>query len=267
MNIQTLCKDCVFAKYNNETLQQEGCTLERVEKLGIDSVEDKNFQLKRVCNAHRPTEWVGMLDFEESLDPEKTVLEELYPRMGYFVRLKTDDPDCIEGLKLTMRSITSVKGKPPAYVVVITDRVEFNEEIWTEFLIHFGELNEHTKYHVLQITETPEQIQNVIDAAFNYAENSWIMTTSSGCIVREDTTDILNKIINIDMKQKILVEPYDDYNGMIFPAYLFKFLNGNKIKVFQDEMVDGRGFLEKVRDAAERGASDSLMTWEEFYAS
>ena len=93
------------------------------------------------------------------------------------------------------------------------------------------------------------------------------MTLTSGDTLTKDIAGTIHKIINIDMRQVVLVEPHDGYNGMIFPAYLFKFLNGNKVKVFQDEIVDGRGFLEKVRDAAKRTNTNNLLSWEEFNAS
>jgi hypothetical protein len=264
--MKTSCKNCVFAHYSQEDIQ-DGCTLQRPQKLGVDSMDDNNYLLSRICNAHRPGDWTSLLSFNEAMNPEATVLKELEPRMGFFIRLRTEEENAMDGFALTLKSICSMTGKPPAYVVAITDKVEYNEELWTQFLIHFGELNENTKYHVLQISETPENIHSIVDEAFNHAENSWIMNTSSGCIVRPETASQIHKITNIDMKQMILVKPYDGYNGMIFPAYLFKFLNGNKVKVFTDEMVDGRGFLEKVEAAAERSSANTLYSWEEFYAA
>lgn len=263
--LKTSCKDCVFAQYSNEV--QDGCTLQRPQKLGLETMVDNHYLLSRVCNAHRPDNWTSILDFDEALNPEETVLNELLPRMGFFVKLDTSKENAIDELAITLQSIVDMEGKPPAYIVVITDKVEFNEEIWTLFLTHFGELNDHTKYYVLQMQQEPETVHQLVDEAFSHAQNGWIMTTTSGCVVKPNTATQLHKITNIDMKQMILVKPYDGFNGMIFPAYLFKFLNGNKVKVFQDEMVDGRGFLEKVESAADRTSADTLWSWEDFYAA
>lgn len=263
---RTSCEKCVFAHYTQEDVQ-DGCTLNRPEKLGIFQTIEKNYLLDRICNAWRPGEWSSNLTFNQAMNPEDTVLKELQPRIGYFVRLDTKESDAIEGLKTTLQSIKSVSGKPPAYVVVITDKVEYNEEIWAEFINHFGEENEDTKYHILQISATPEKIHNILDAAFNHAENGWVMNTTSGCVVKPNTAAQIHKITNLDLKRMVLVEPYDGYNGMIFPAYLFKFLNGNKTKIFQDEMVDGRDFLEKIQAASERSSTKTIYTWEEFYAA
>ena len=269
-HLKTFCDKCIFARYEND--EQRGCSLNRAEKLGIDERnkgEDGNtsFLLGRMCNAFRPTEWLSLLDFEESLNPEDTVMAELYPPIAYFIRLKTDEDDAIGKLEITLNSIIAVDGPPPCSVLVITDKVEYNEEVWGLFIKYFGEKNEDTKYHIVQVAETPKNIHSVIDEAFTHALNSWIMTTSSGHEVKSDTTQILHKMINMEMKQVVLIEPYDGFNGMIFPAYLFKFLNGNKVKLFQDEMIDSRAFLEKVKASAERTKAKTLYTSEEFYAS
>lgn len=258
--LNTKCKDCVFSQ------EKTGCTLNRVEKLGVKEVaEDGTNVLNRFCNTYRPQEWLGTLGFDEQLNPESSVLKEIHPRMGFFIRLKTDEPNAIDALDLTLRSTTKL-GIPPAYVVVINDKVEYNEEIWGLFITHFGEMNYDTKYHLMQTT-TSGDVNSFVDGAFGHAQNGWIMCLSSGMNVPSDTLDKLHQAINVDMKQLILVEPTDGYNYMIFPAYLFKFLNGNKTKVFQDEIVDGRSFLDKVKAADERSQPSNIMKWEEFYAA
>ena len=107
----------------------------------------------------------------------------------------------------------------------------------------------------------------LVDEAFGHAQNGWIMTVTSDETVAPDTLTKLNKVINVDMRQMIMIEPSGEFSGLVFPAYLFKFLNGNRIKIFQDEMVDGRGFIEKVKEAEKRGGTKTVMTWEEFNAS
>ena len=69
------------------------------------------------------------------------------------------------------------------------------------------------------------------------------------------------------MKKLVVVQPYDDINGMIFQAALFKFLNGNKTKLYQNEVIDSRSFLEKVQAAAKNSGKETLITWSEFNES
>ena len=82
--------------------------------------------------------------------------------------------------------------------------------------------------------------------------------------------DLLSKMhqhINIDIKPLTVVKPYDDINGMIIQAALFKFLNGNKTKVFDDGSTDNRLFLDKVADMSTTDGSGSVLEWGDFYGA
>jgi hypothetical protein len=263
--LNTHCKDCVFARYDHESNNQIGCSLKRPQKLKVKELKDNAFVLQRFCNTHRPEEWVETLSFEERLSAEEAALKEVRPRMGFFVRLNTSASDAISDLHRTLQSIKNMDGGP-AYVVVITDKVEYNEEIWGLFITCFGEKSK-SKYHIVQVTDTPEEVMLLVDEAFAHAQNGWIMTVTSGEQVDLNMLNKLNTVINVEMRQIIMIEPSGNFSGLVFPAYLFKFLNGNKTKIFQDEMVDGRGFIEKVKDAERRGGTNTVMTWEEFYAA
>jgi hypothetical protein len=265
MKIVSHCKNCVFAKYNNDH-KQISCSLNRHDKLGVEKIVENNFELQRYCNTFRPKEWMQQLSFEESLNPEDTVLQEVHPRIGFFVKLNTEESNAIDALELTINSISKLDGRKAAYVVVINDKVEYNEEIWGLFIKYFGEVSETTKYHIVQLNEKPSKMIEIIDEAFPRAENGWVMCTSSGLRVRPETLEKLHDLINKQMKQLTMIEPHDNFNGLMFPAYLFKFLNGNKTKTFQDEVVDSNEFIQKVRNAEERGKTKTIMTWKEFYA-
>ena len=265
-NINTNCEGCVFASMDRDG-SQHGCHLERPSKLGVEPRLDdsqKYFVLSRFCNAYRPNEWQSTLSFDEKLQPHLEVLKEIYPRMGFFIRLKTDEPQAIQALELTIKSIANMSHNA-AYVVVVTDKVEYNEEVWNLFIENFGEVSD-TKYHLMQHTDS-RGVHVLVDNAFAHAENGWIMCITSGMHVPADTLDKLHKLINKDMKQIVMVEPKDGFNNMIFPAYLFKFLNGNKTKIFQDEIIDSRSFLDKVKAADERSENTNIIQWEEFNAS
>lgn len=263
-NIYTNCQNCVFAKTENAV--QVDCSMARSVLLGIEEIRDDGyFTLKRFCNTHRPEEWLQTLDLEEALTPEITALQEVFPRIGFFVRLETNDDDAIAALEKTIQSIRQVKGGDPAYVAVITDKVEYNEETWLTLVKHFDETD--TKYHIVQLQARPKEVITTLDEAFTHAQNGWIYSTTAGESVASDTLTKLHELVNIQMIQLMMVEPYDDFNGLIFPAYLFKFLNGNKAKLFQDEQLDSRSFRDKVRAAEKRGNTQTVLTWKEFNAA
>lgn len=262
-NIKTNCKNCTFAKVEDGV--QTGCTMNRHLKLGIDgTTEENNFQLSRFCNTYRPSEWLQTLSFEEQLEPESVALKEVCPRLGFFVKFEAGLEFSLQDLDVTLRSISKLSEKA-SFVVVINDKVEYNEEIWGLFISHFGETSE-TKYHLLQ-TEFMSRPNSHLDAAFSHAQNGWVMYVNSGTEVDSDTVNKLDRVINLDMRQIVLVEPVDGFNKMMFPAYLFKFLNGNRTKIFDDKVTDSSSFIEKVRAADKRSEGSSIMTWEEFNAS
>ena len=240
--IQTSCKDCYFIEKQGDS--QIGCSLNRHTLLGVESLQDDgSFMLDRFCNTYRPEEWAKSLSVKKSLDPEATVLGEVFPRIGFFINFNTDPEDtgeygddvivCEEMLAKTLESIANIDGTP-SYVIVINDRVEHNQFIWEQFFRLFGDKVKDTKYHIVQIETKPEKLEQLVDESFKHAENGWIG---------------------------------DVFSSMLFPAFLFKFLNGNKQKIFQDTTSAEGNFLEKMEEADKRSPSKTVITWEEFDAS
>jgi len=271
----TRCHSCVFADIStseDKQKHQSGCSLNRHDLLGVDSIDENNsFILKRVCNTFRPSEWVENLPLEEALKSEEAVLKEVYPRMGFFIRLNTESASAIEELDKTINSIAGIVGGP-AYVAVVTDKVEYNEEIWGLFLKHFGEgselePSEVIKYHIVQLESNPDKLMRIVDECFTHAQNGWIYTVTSGNNVPSNILDRIHDYINIKMKRLIMIEPNQEFDGLVFPAFLFKFLNGNKQKMFDEDNIDTRDFISKVKDAEKRSETKSVLTWEEFNAA
>tara|TARA_R110002020_G_scaffold301752_2_gene517163 strand:- start:5050 stop:5844 length:795 start_codon:yes stop_codon:yes gene_type:complete len=260
----TKCNGCVFAKLDNS--KQVGCELDRATKLNIqENDEDNFFVLSRFCNAYRPKEWLGELSVSESEDIKSTVMEEIYPRIGFFVLLDSDREDAIIQLEKTLKDIGEQQLITPRYIIVINDKVEYNEEIYS-MLGNMFEYDE-TQYHIVQLQIKPENAANKIDEAFRHAKNGWAYVTSSGESVPRDLIYNIHKRINIDMKKLVVVKPYDNINGLLFQTALFKFVNGNKMKLYQDEMVDSRSFLEKVEAASLDSDDETFISWSEFNES
>ena len=77
----------------------------------------------------------------------------------------------------------------------------------------------------------------------------------------------IHKRVNLDMKKLVVVKPYSGVNGLLFQSALFKFVNGNRPKLYQDEIIDNRPFLEKVTAAAKESDDQTLIDWSEFNES
>jgi len=266
----TKCEGCIFSELEGD--KQVGCDLKRHEKLGVSTLsDDSSFTLKRFCNAYRPDEWVSSLDFSERLEPVETVMKEISPRVGFVIKLDHKRNDEINDLNKTLESIKALPSRNDeehAYVTVINEKVEFNEEIWGRFITYFGE-DPKTKYHIVQINSAHKELETMIDEAFGHSQNGWVHCLTAGDEVPDDFLNRIHHFINVEMKMLVLLLPKSDnpFTGLTFPAFLFKFLNGNGTKIFKDEMVDTRGFITKVLEAEKRGGTKTVYTWEEFNAS
>ena len=266
MKIETCCKGCLFAKYKNN--KQVGCELGRTELMNPSEggrTEDGVFSyaFDRFCNAYRPEEWKGILSEEEKGDMIATVRREIIPTMCAFVFLNVESKDAIGDLRDTVSQLKCQEDADLRCVVVINPRVEYNEEIQDVLASEFD--FDETEHHiVLSLLEQEDLF--LIDDAFAYAKNGWILVTGSGEDVPPSLFSKINKKLNTDMKRLILVKPYENWNGMIFQAAIYKFLDGNKMLVDPEtrEAIE-INFLEKIEVLASGlEDSDSIYEWEDF---
>jgi len=258
--MHTHCNKCIFAKIENE--QQSGCCLGRDEKLGINSKDDSGYYiLDRFCTTHRDESWLSSLTLDEIENKENVVLEEVFPRIGFLIILDINTKDPIKDLEVTLNDIRLQTKRSPRYVVVVTPKVEYNEETFS--LIN-KYLEKDTLRHIVRLNVDYDNKLFIIDEAFRYAMNGWLYVTTSGERVKHDLLEVLDRKINIDMKVVSIITPYDDFNGFLFQTSLFKYLNGNRCRKIDQDEYDDRMFLDKARDMDK---NNSIITWEDIYAT
>ena len=271
MIAETHCKGCVFSIETEG--KQTGCQLYRAEKLGIKESQDDSFVLNRYCNTWRPEEWISELSLEEYNNRHQIAIKEVIPRVGFFVLLDTskdaaDNLVSMEDLKKTIQDIQNQTIHQARYIVVITDKTEYNQEIQKMLVENFD--HDKTLHHLIKVSSIPEQKMFLIDECFKHAKNGWIYVTTSGEPIDQELIEKINQRTNIDMKRLSVIKPYDDFNGLLFSTPLFKFLNGNRKKAYElddgEMYFDERPFLEKIEDMKD-DTGETLITWEEFNAS
>jgi len=285
MKVQTNCKGCQFSKTSHSEdghILQVGCELDRVEALNPDGslVGDEDgsyYEFNRFCNTYRPAEWLDVISEEEKSDIVGTVMQEVAPRMGFFVFLDTDATNAIEELSKTIQSIKNQSFHRASYVVVIFDKVEYANEI-QELLANTFDFNE-TEYHMLRSIFDKEK-NLLIDEAFKHAKNGWIYNISSGLEVPVDLIERVHKRVNIDMKRLVVVRPFDGVNGLLFQSSLFKFLAGNT-PVLEPDIetntspnsnprqsinLNTETFIERI-EGFPREDEDTLISWEDFISA
>lgn len=249
------CKDCVFL---NRINNMPKCSLNRLDLVDYTLDEEGNPILNRFCNTSRPKEWLDDLSVKESSDLVTTVMNEVKPRVGFFIRFSDD----IEALNTTISDIKAQE-IPARYVIVLNSKVEFNNEIQELLVSSFD--HEKTNHHIVQLLNVPENESLLVDEGFKHAKNGWIYFCHAGFRIDNDIIMKIHKRMNIDMKPLVIVEPLDEKeNGLLFQAALFRFLNGNKLKIFSDENSSNESFLNKARSASKHSDPDTFITWEKF---
>lgn len=256
--VETSCLKCVFAKTKEG--KQYGCVLNRTEKLETKKQETDGIEHDVVlgfCNTSRPEQWTETLSLEERLNADDVVMEEVRPRVGFLVYVDHSKENPLEDLKLTLTGIKDQTESSARYVIVANEKVEYNEQIH-EILLSFFD-KELVDIHILQLIEVPENKVWLLDEAFNLALNGWLYTTTSGEGIDKNILKDLHEHLNIKMKRLSVVMPYDGINGMLVQTSLFKYLNGNKTKVWTPEEKDSRLFLDKIKDLDK--TEDCILEW------
>jgi hypothetical protein len=264
MNINTKCNGCVFSVYENNI--QISCKLDRHNKLTYDTHDEQGaFILNRFCSTYRPQNWLEELSVQESENIVSTVLREIIPCVGFFVFLKTDSFDAMSQLESTIKDIKN-QSFAARYVVVSTDKVEYNEGI-QELLCKYFDFDT-TNHHIVQLIQQPSSMPFIIDECFKHAKNGWAYVCESGESIENKLIEKIHKRVNLDLKRLSVIKPYKEpLNGLLFQTALFKFLHGNTVKLFKDDVVDNREFLDKVANAAIKSDPDTFITWEQFNES
>ena len=264
--VETWCKNCLFAEYTDNT--QTGCKLGRHKIFNPEENTKEEdgvhaYVFDRFCTAFRPEEWKLVLDDEEKKDLVATVRSEVFPPLGIFMFLKTTVPNPLANLKNRIQEIKDQTVGKLRYIVVINDKVEYNEQIHS--ILHDSFDFEVTEFHIVQ-TLTQQRNLLFIDDAFKHAKNGWIYVTESNWKIRKNLFEVIDNNINVKLNRVVLVEPSDGIQGMIFQAAVHKFLDGSNSPIDPETGEKVRiDFIQKVKALAEKSEEKTVFTQEEFF--
>lgn len=249
IEITRSCEGCIFI-IKDDDKPQEGCSLGRTIKLNpINKFDDKNqYQiLSRFCNTYRPQEWKKM----DMVSPAASALEEVLPVAGVIVNFEHN----LGALEQTLESMFNQKGNKFKYLIVINDRVEYNEEIGIICKKYID------KWMLVQMLEE-YQHKDCIDNVFNHVKNGYIILVKAGYKFPTEFLQTIHERINIDMEP--LMVAYDrNKEKILTSASLYKFLKGNKPKINEDGTTDKRNFFERLADVPTEG--NSIVDWENLF--
>ena len=119
------------------------------------------------------------------------------------------------------------------------------------------------EFHIVQ-TLIKDKDAFLLDEAFIHAKNGWAYITACGEKIDRKLLEKIHDRINVQMKRLVIVEPYEDLNGLIFQTAIYKFLDGNRRLKHKDTGEDiVLSFIDKAK-AMKTEDPDTFITWEEF---
>ena len=134
--VKTNCEGCLFAEYDKKGKEQVACKLDRIPTFNPTFTKEKKdkdskkcFVFDRFCNAYRPDEWLEHITEEEKKDLKATVMDEVCPRMGFFIFLRDSSEDAISDMKKRLDELRQQTVGAPRYICIINPKVEYNEEL------------------------------------------------------------------------------------------------------------------------------------------
>lgn len=225
MTVETLCRDCVFAEYADNT--QVGCVLnqlDRLEQAGAEIVEavdenEKEFFLIRnlFCRYWRDKNWLVHRP-NLTVNALKLVARDEM-KIHYDVVILANDE--LADLQTTLDSLKN-QAIHPKHITVL----RYND-------------NRLRPPEIIECLKTLENIrwrnQNLLskdiglDAVVNTgSQNSPIVAVfQAGFAVPSNFFAELDRLINDELLGFALIEPNESGNGLIISSHIFKLLNGN----------------------------------------
>jgi len=241
-NINTCCKNCVFAIYNESGKTQVSCKLGRIEKFGSDVLEcmdaDKEFYVvNRVCNAFRDVESQFAKDNKDNLC--EAVLNEEKAKVAVIIYL--DKGSTKEKLAATCKSLVGQKHLP-FYVCVFDNKSslkpsEIHSTIWSVFENKFSwrigaSADEVAKGKAIDIAV------DMLPSKDNKPTGEYAMyyaLFNAGFTIPDDFIFNISNLLNVEMKRFVFCSPIDtDNNGVICHILAHKEFGGNSSEWIND---------------------------------
>jgi len=240
--VETVCKDCVFATYEDpeDINLQTGCQanmLQRFEDTGVTLNEyideDQNQKFfgipGRVCLYNRPQSWKDLLEAKQNTDLIGVARDEMTLRMEVIVYIGEEDDFTTIGM--TLDSLAHNKLKPSK--VVLCDHQNIRPSAlrtWLAGRVPLAWRAEH-------IREGDADFMRVVDIGAKKTTSEFFAIFRAGEVVPKDFISSLDKALHDDLERFLLLKPYDDKgNGMVIQNVIHKQIGGNRDKPLVEKL-------------------------------
>ncbi len=261
--IHTICRNCVFAKYDKNT--QTGCRLNKLEDykdagirlVEVTDAEDKEFILidGRFCMFYRNED--TMANYPKDNWEE---IVKLQTKVPYHVILIVNEDSEFKDIKESCLALKDQKSSPNLVTIVNKQYAKYVEDpknnITPSTLLELLKNTEFHQYSLKNIYDQSMDDRGLIDLVFDSSKNQpypFYVVFESGFKIPESFSEDLNNAILINMMQLGFVKPFDEINGLIANRTAHKKHGGNsfgrnledKILEFED---DGEKFIFEIGD-------------------
>jgi hypothetical protein len=259
--IHTVCRDCVFAKYDGENPnKQSGCSLNKIqdyEKAGVPVIEvfdDSNKEFKlingRFCMFYRNEEVMKAYSSSTWQDIVKLQTKVPYHAIVFF-----DKDSKYKELKKTLLSLQDQEVSPNLVTVFNMAFVDYSEEegrgetVAPSKLLELLQSFNFHQYSLKNVYDQNLDKRDLTDLAFDNNKEKpypFYTTFDAGFLVPKDFSKELNDAILIDMKQIGFVKSVEGINGMIVNKTTHKKHGGNSFhRNLEDKVLEFEEDAEK----------------------
>jgi len=249
LNIQTSCKDCIFAVY--EGMTQTGCEFNRIETFrerGTNIVEaydhDKEFfVIDRFCNRCRNQDWA---DEQKGDNYKDIVTEESRLQIDIFIYI--DKSNTVEDIEASLTNFDELFLLPSTIILVNN-----NDGIKSEDLLVLIKKQKHDfKWRIERIIELDCSKLRAIDLSMKRCKSTYYSVVDAGDIISQSFCQGINRLLNDELFQFSMITNGKEYNKSVIQTQLHKILAGNK----------KRSIIEKIEELAEeQNAHNMIIKW------
>lgn len=245
--MQTPCKNCCFAKY--EDITQIGCDIGMLDKhtlAGVDIIEaydeEKEFYvIDNFCNRYRSQKWLEK--HKDKTPKELSVITRNEIKIPYQV-IVVGAMDKTKVSK-TLDSLSNQNIKPK-HITVMRQNVRSVPE--TELIEMLQKL--HIKWR-LQTNKLKElELGNYIDMVIDVTPKTclYYLVVFEGTVLPPTVSTELDEAINDKLVNFAAILPNVSGEGLIIPRSIHKILSGNAGKPLLQKIRDNNGAMMKIEE-------------------
>lgn len=262
--IKTSCKTCIFAQFDNDV--QTGCSFGRLEKFKHQDKakfdnEQNSFIIQSVCNTCRSEKWAAQHQTENliaAVEREIQIdLDFVIIAMGELDYAKIID----RAVKRSGECINQKRIKPKN-IVIVSDSKDLNYPKLRNTIMEFIPDGQDINIKVVKALDDNLSLYNYLDTGVQKCTSRFFATFEIDEIIPVNLIETFNTTINTDLKQIVMVKPYNKLNGLIIQKSLYHLMQ------YFDKVNDegNLSIVEKVEKInMEVRSENNYINWDELW--